>query len=538
MFEGFGAFGEMFQPPTTPRISVDRLPTARYSYWHGEKYPGGLGAVPFLIEDYWALRQRSAHLFKTNLYARGLIRRLVTNEINDGLHLEATPEASLLEPTEEALAEWAEEVEKRFILWGKDPRLCDHKELASFGALQATARMEALVAGDVLVVLRQDRRTGLPRVQLISGSAVQTPLGDRSRRANRIVEGVELDPSGRQVGYWITQRDGTSKSLPAYGEKSGRRIAWLLYGTDKRLDDVRGEPLLSLVVQSMREIDRYRDSTQRKAVINSMLAMFIEKTEEKMGTRPLTGGAVRRGTDSLIDDSGAERTFRVTEHIPGLVLDELQHGEVPRAFPANGTDEKFADFEAAIIHAVAWANEVPPEILQLAFSNNYSASQAAINEFKIYLNKVRTSFGEGFCQPVYVDWLLSQALSQRVQAPGLLEAWRDPLLYDVWGSWVSADWAGHIKPSTDIFKQARGYKMLLDEGLITRDRAARELTGTKYSQNAKKLRRENELLTEALEPVKALEPAPTAPPGQPDDEEDVEPGEGSGEDTDEEREAG
>ena len=471
----------------------------RFSYDDGTKFLGGYGPTELLLTDYWTLRARSAQLFQTNLYARGLVRRLVTNEINTGLHLEATPEESILGVPEDSLSEWSEMVENRFHLWESDPALCDQTEQNTFGALQALARMEALVDGDVLVVLGQDQRTGLPRVRLVNGASVQTPFPRPNRPGVRIIEGVELDSLNRQVAYWIRQPDGKSKRLPAYGEKSGRRLAWLVYGTDKRLNDVRGIPILGLVLQSLREIDRYRDSTQRKAVLNSMLAMFIKKTEDKPGTRPITGGggALRRSGIEMVEGGATPRAYRTAELIPGLVLDELQTGEEPAAFPSNGTDERFGTFEEAIIQAVAWANEIPPEILTLSFTNNYSASQAAINEFKMYLNKVRTAFGQNFCQPIYVDWLLSEALSRRVNAPRFLEAWRNPSQYDVLGAWTAADWAGHIKPAVDLSKLVGGYKEMVEGGFITRDRASRELTGTKYSKNVQKLKRENEALADA-----------------------------------------
>lgn len=489
----------------------------RYAFDDGTKFPGGFGDTQILLTDYWTLRARSIQLFETNLYARGLIRRFVTNVINTGLHLECIPEESILGFAEDELSDWSELVENRFGIWTRTAWLCDQRELSAFGALQASSYAEALIAGDVLVVLRQDPRTGLPRVQLISGSAIQSPLEagalGRLANGNRVCHGVELDRQGRHVAFWVREPDpqgiGTvGKRLPAWGEKSGRRLAWLVYATDKRLDDVRGKPILSLMLQSVREIDRYRDSVQRKAVINSMLAMFIEKGEEKMGTMPITGGAIRRGTLQTQDIGGAPRTFRVAEHIPGLVLDELQHGEVPRAFPSNGTDEKFGDFEAAIVHTLAWATETPPEILRLTFGNNYAASQAAINEYKMFLNRVRAAFGDEFCAPIYQEWLISEVLSQRIQADGLIEAWRDLTQYDVFCAWVASEWAGQIKPAVDLSKLVKGYKEMVAEGFITRDRASRELTGTKFSKNAKRLRIENEQLKEANA---ALAPPPAEP---------------------------
>jgi lambda family phage portal protein len=490
--------------------------------WHdGDKFAGGFGPTAFLTADYWTLRARSIELFENNLYARGLIRRLVTNVINVGLHLEAQPEEAILGYPEDGLADWSETVETRFSLWANEPKVCDYAERSTFGAQQAQAYMEALVAGDVLVQLVPDQRTKLPRVKLVSGSSVQTPLSasvsGKAPSGNQIVHGVELDANRRHVAYWVRQNDGTSKRLPAFGEKSGRRLAWLVYGSDKRLDDVRGKPILSLVLQSLKEIDRYRDSVQRKAVINAILAMYITKQVDKPGTRPIAGNAVRRGTQQTIDTAGDPRSFRTADYVPGLVLDELQVGEEPKAFQSNGTTEEFGKFEEAIVQAFAWAHQIPPEILTLAFSSNYSASQAATAEFKMFLNKEQTTWGECFCQPVYVDFLISSVLAQKVEASGFLEAWRDVGKYDVFCSWTASDWAGQIKPLIDPLKMVEAAKARIEAGLSTRAREAREMTGMKFKRNVAQLKNENAELAEANEPIAKLEamkkPVPKPPGG-------------------------
>jgi len=348
-------------------------------------------------------------------------------------------------------------------------------------------------------------------VQLVSGNNVMTPLGGSTengtiRQGHEIKHGVEFGTQGRQAAYWVKQQDGSFRRLPAYGEKSGRRLAWLVYGTDKRLDDVRGQPLLSLVLQSLKEIDRYRDSVQRKAVVNSILAMFVEKNSDKPGTLPVTGGAVRRDRVNLTDDTtgATPRKFNMASMVPGLVVEELQEGEKIVTKGGEGTDTNFGTFEEAIIQAVAWANEVPPEILRLAFSNNYSASQAAINEFKIYLNQVWSQFGESFCAPIYIEWLISETLNGKVKATGLLDAWRNPAMHDKFAAWVSVEWYGSIKPSTDMLKQAKGSKMLVEEGWSTNAREARITTGTKFSKNIKRLKRENQMKAEAARPLLEL----------------------------------
>ncbi len=476
---------------------------SQFSIFDGDKFPGGFGPTQLFSMDYWTLRKRSEQLFAENLYAVGLIRRLITNEINTGLTPEAAPDEEIIGVKEESLNDWTETVENRFGIWGKTPAVCDWKHANTFGAIQRAARQEAFISGDVLVVLRQSRRTKLPSVQLISGNKVRTPLGgdDKVREGHTIRHGVELDSSKRIVAHWIKQDDGTTKRLPAFGEKSGRRISWLVYGTQKRLDDVRGQPLLALVLQSLKEIDRYRDSTQRKAVINSILAMFITKTADKPGTLPIQGGAIKNSTGVVTDGDGSTRNFNISNHVPGMVLDELQTGEEPKFNGGQGTDLSFGEFEEAIIQSVAWANEIPPEILRLSFSNNYSASQAAINEFKIYLNRVWSEWGETFCTPIYTEWLISETLLQKISAPGMLEAWRDIQQYDVFGAWMCVDWYGSIKPSTDMLKQAKGSEMLVKNGWSTNARESRMTTGTKFSKNIKRLKREIEMLIEIRKPL-------------------------------------
>ena len=515
-------------PATPPIISVYDLPeysaaTTVTAWQDGDKYPGGFGPTKLFFEDLWALRWRSEQLFKENLYAVGLLRRFITNEINTGLTLEAIPAGGMLGLDDEFLTDWSEDAEARFAVWAQNPQQCDWLKSSTFGALQRMARLEALITGDVLAVLRQDPVTKLPRVQLVSGHVLQTPLSSTPKTGNQIIHGVEIDNQGRHVAYHIVQRPGNLldsdswggqlnpsqytgeiKRLPAFGTRSGRRMAWLIYGTQRRLGRVRGEPLLSIILQSLKEIDRYRDSEQRAAVLNAILAMVVEKENQLPGSKPLTGGAVRKGTVETTEPDGVPRTFNAGKFLPGLTIDELQAGEKIKSHDTTRPNVNFAAFESAVIQAIAWANEMPPEILQLAFSKNYSASRGAVNEYKLYLNKSRSERADEFDKPVYVAWLLSQVLTGKIQAPGLLEAWRDPLKQDIYGAWILSDWGGAIKPSVDMLKEANGYKIMNQEGWITNDRASKELTGTKFSTNVKRIKQENILKAEAMRPILEL----------------------------------
>jgi lambda family phage portal protein len=500
-------------------ISVDDLPQYNYSasigpvqagtsFYDGEKYPGGYGFTRLYYTDYWTLRARSVQLFQENLYARGLIRRLITNEINTGLTLEATPVKEILGLSDDEADVWTEDTEAKFNIWAENPLLCDYAGLKTFYQLQAEARRTALVAGDVLVILRPSQVDGLPRIQLVDASYVQSTIQTQPRQGNKVVHGVEMNARGEHVAFWVLQDDGTSKRIPAYGEKTGRKIAWLLYGTDKRLNEVRGQPLLSIVLQSLREMDRNRDAEQRAAVVNAILALSVEKEKPVMSTLPISnaGGAQRR--DVVVQDGNgtATRSFKIASAMPGLVVENLAEGEKLVAHDTRRPNVNYAAFEAAILSAVAWCNEVPPEIFMLQFHQNYSASRGAVVEFKLYLNRSRADFAGGFCKPIYGDWFLSEVFNNNIRARGFIEAYVDMAKqYYIFGAWLSSDWGGAIKAAVDLAAEVEGYQEMVKEGWITNDRASKELTGTKYSTNIKRIARENKQKAEAWKPIFALE---------------------------------
>ena len=476
-----------------------------YSSWNGDKFAGGFGITKdYSIIDYWTLRKRSKQLFTENLYARGLIRRLITNEINKGLALEAIPDAMILNINDEEADKFAETIERRFAIWGKTQHLCDYKQSMTFGAIQRQARLMAIVSGDVLIILRTNKN-GTPNIELVDAENVQTPTGkdfirSAKARGNKIQDGVELTQSMQHVAYYVINEAGKFTRIPVTAKKTGRKQVFLYYGTEKMINEVRGQSLLALTIQSFKEVDRYRDAEQRAAVVNAMIATWIEKGEDKISSLPLTGGAVRKDTLKAQDGTQINRDVEVSSYMPGMVFQEMQHGEKVHSYDTKRPNVNFAVFEEAIINAISWANEIPPEIMKLGFSSNYSASQAAISEFKMYLDKTRDDLGDNFLSVVYQDFFLAEALNDNIKANGFLEAQRSGK-WDIVGAWQLSCWAGAIKPTINVLNTLKAYQGYIQEGLITRDRAARDITGMKFSKVTQQLARENKELVTALQPL-------------------------------------
>ncbi len=478
-------------------------------HYNGNKFAGSFGPTKIFTLDYWELRTRSAQLFTENLYARGLIRRLVGDEIGTGLTPELEPATILLDGIDEETADkWSETTEARFEIYAEARRLVDYEGEHTFAELQAAARMESLIEGDVLVVLKEDRRTRLPQVQLIQGERVRSPM-KAPPAGTTVVHGVHLDRRGRVLGFYVTRLDEPLETdyLPAYGPRTGKRIAWLVYGTERRTDAVRGTPMLGIVLSSLKELDRFRDSEQRAANANSVVAMWIEKTVAQPGTRPLGGGATR---NLSYETTEPDRTFNTSEQYPGIALQELGVGEKPHSFDTKRPSMGYAAFEDAILSSIAWANNVPPEILALRFGNNYSASKAAISEFKGHVSRVRKSFGGAFCQRVLCEWLIAEVLNGQVEAPGLLEAWRDPRKYAEFGAWTRSTWGGPVKPSIELWRDVKAYTQAIEAKLCSRDRASKDMFGQRWSRVAARLAKEEKII-DVLFTVVEPEPVPGMP---------------------------
>lgn len=491
-------------------ISVNDLPTAAAGNYYpsyenavmtGDKFYGGYGMTQLLDIDYWTLRHRSTQLYNENLYAQGIVNAFVTNIINTGLTLDATPAGEILPYDDDYLNDWAENVEARFKMYCDSPAMCDFYGQHTYGELQAIRELHGLVEGDVLTVYHFDRATNLPKVQLISSNCVQSPLSPRLARGNTVEHGVEKNSDGIEVAYWVLKNDGSYTRYPRYGANSGRRVANLYRPGKHLMCHTRGIPLLGNVLQSLREIDRYRDSVQRKALVSSFIALAVEKDADTISAKPL--GAASSRSMSGTDSRGY--SLNIKQFNPGVYIDDLPAGHKIKMMGSDGTDLSFRDFQDGMIDGIAWSKGMPPEVLKKQFSSNYAASKQANAEFSMLMDMERTSITKQNDHAFYAEWLYIEVLKGNIQADGLIDAWRDQNQYALKQAWISSDWSGSIKPNADLIKEGQGWEKLVENGFATRSRASKALTNTKFSTNIKRLARENELMAQAARPMLQLQ---------------------------------
>lgn len=449
------------------------------------------------------LRQRTRDLYcgGSNL-ATGAIKRLRTNTVGTGLRLKSTINEEVLGITPTEARKLEEIIEREFAHWA-DSANCDIERLDNFYQLQQLALLNSLLSGDLFGLMTTTKRVGSIydlRIGLIEADRVSTP--DNETINPLFCEGVEKNEAGEVVAYHISKfhplsfRDREPREwvrVKAFGEKTGRRNIIHVMNRE-RIGQVRGVPFLSPVIETIKQLGRYTEAEVLAAVINGLFTVFIEK--ESASDEVPFGESV---SEEMQVDSEDESSIELA---PGAVID-LGEGEKANMVNPGRPNPNFDPFVMSVIKQIGAALEIPYEILIMAFSNNYSASRAAILEFFKVIKMYRAWFITDFCQPIYVEWLCEAVAKGRINAPGFFD---DPIIKD---AYCAAEWNGPSAGQLDPKKEVEAAELRVQSGFSTRERETTELTGTDFYKNIKQRKREEELMKEVKGNADSKKTVPT-----------------------------
>ena len=212
--------------------------------FNGEKTLGEMGPAINYRPDYVMLRIRSWQSYYESEISQALLGKYINWVVGGGLTLQVQPNKLLLESEGIKIdtQKFSKLIEARW--WGfKEDRNCHYAKMWNLDKIQQKAYKDSIIGGDVLVILRYDKKQGL-NVQLVDGQHVFSPMYGNEifpqvlDNGNKLLNGVEMDDTGKHVAYWVQKGgivpngpyDMEYERIPAAGTKTGMTQAYLVYG--------------------------------------------------------------------------------------------------------------------------------------------------------------------------------------------------------------------------------------------------------------------------------------------------------------------
>lgn len=488
--------------------------------YDGEKTLGELGVVIRNVPDYERLRLRSYNAYSTIDTVKIIASKFFYWTIGSGLKLQAEPNRTVLksegiDSDATAYTEFQKIVEARFMVYANSKQ-CDFLKEKNLHQLALDFYQALFLGGDCLAICRFDDAG--PNVQFISGEFVQNPGIDTEfhtqaqARENFIQHGIEIDKSGKHIAYYVRvkENDKTDKyeRIPAIGEKSKKRLAWLISGKKISPDHLRAVPAMAQSLEKINKLDRYTEAAVNKAEQSANVVHSVEHEDYSTGESPLDKVVAQKRGDTILPDGGYDKVAadglanKIAVTTNGLAFN-MTPGAKLKSF-ASTIETNFKDFNETIFGQISAGMDVPPELAMQSYNSNYSASRAAINSFGYIITINRQDFANKFYIPFYKLWLEHQILTKKIVAKGYIENIENFMVTE---SYTQCRFTGKNMPHIDPLKEIKAVREMLGiDGavpLISREQATEMLNAGQWDENfMKSLEEENIIPSKDLQASK------------------------------------
>lgn len=423
--------------------------------------PAPASADADLLPDLDTLRPRSRDLIRNHGIAGGAQQTLVDNVLGTGLRLCASPDYKRLGRDRAWADEWSREVEALWRAFANSPD-CDAARTLNFDGLATMAFKSVLGDGESLVL-----PLWLPNRGTNYATAFQVIEADRLGNPQEAPDtetmrgGVEVDAYGAPVAYHVRKAHPGDVFMGALTpsvyqwERIPARTPWgrrrVLHLFDKeRPGQSRGRPFFSAVMPLFKMHDHYQKVGLQSAIVNAMIAAFVETPLDSESLLQLFGG----NPEDL-----KNRVNEARVPLRGGAIIPLQPGEKVSPFNPNNGGNAYQPWVENVLQHIAAGLNLPRELFLKDFSrSNYSSARAALLEaWRFFLGR-RAWWAFYLHQPAYELWLEEAVNRGEVAAPGFYK-YRD--------AYCRSHWLGPGRGWIDPVKEANAAKLRVESGLST-----------------------------------------------------------------------
>lgn len=445
------------------------------------------------------LGSRARILDMSSPVARAAIQCLVQGVIGSGLRYSPLPTSSYFENYSELTDILSERLDLMSNL-----HLLDSTGRLTFGELQSALFRNFILSGDAFLIRKKVGNQSSWR--LVEERCCFTPewmqkdeTGALARTDDGriVVDGVELSKSLRPIAYWFTftpDKCATKDDwvrIPVY-DRRGLPIVLHAAMID-RGDQYRGLPLLAPLIETLWTTLCYAQAETQGALIEAAHSFFITSDAMNPTLDPLAAISQAALDKPLVPDAdekqdedaqytldplgfgGLENSWfggaiRRSQYVsPGTSV-RLKPGEKIEYPPSNRPNSYYGAFIEVQSKLVGAATRIPYEVLLQSFESSYSASRAALGQFKQTCEAYKTRFVESVMKPIFTTFCVGALADMGVPEDEIQDKARTLGMISVWNN---RERPIHIDETKELAFWLDAYKA----GLITKNEVAQAMFG-------------------------------------------------------------
>jgi len=397
-----GAAAEPTAIPSAMRSFTPKSGARTYGYAAGRPnrfvdFQTSLEAAHKEIQrDLIRLKSHSRDLAKNNAYARRFLEMVSTHMVGpDGITFESEILGNLDKPKED----WNNTIEKAFAEWGRSCTVGEQTNWVSF-----QHQVAEMVAQDGELLIRRVRGFNNPSryaLEMIDADRLDWQLNIPSLNGNRIIMGVEVDPFGKPLAYWIWSAHPYDYEARPVRQRIPADQILHLYAKD-RARATRGIPWATPVMVQLNMLGRLW--TSELAAANA--------EADRLGIVKTAQGAPLEDIDA---DPAACANEMESEHAQFLGLDPGLDIVFPNLQHPNS---QLGEFTKALLKGIAAGLGVSYHSLAGDVSDaNYSSARVALLDERDMWKKRQTWLINSLHDVIFRDWLEMALMSGAVSLP-------------------------------------------------------------------------------------------------------------------------
>ena len=446
------------------------------------------------------LASRARILDMSSPVARAAIQCLVQGVIGSGLRYSPLPTSQYFED----YASLTNALSERLDLMS-NMHMLDSTGRLTFGELQSALFRNFILSGDAFLIRKKVGNQSSWRLveerccftpEWMSRDS-ENPFIARTDTGHIVVDGVELSKSLRPIAYWFTFNPDQCAAedawvrIPAFDRK-GLPIVLHAAMID-RGDQYRGLPLLAPLIETLWTTLCYAQAETQGALIEAAHSFFITSDAMNPTLDPLMSISQAALDRPLVPDEdekqnedaqytldplgfgGLENSWfggaiRRSQYVsPGTSV-RLKPGEKIEYPPSNRPNSYYGTFIEIQSKLVGAATRIPYEVLLQSFESSYSASRAALGQFKQTCEAYKTRFVESVMKPIFTTFCVGALADMGVPENEIQDAARTLGMISVWNN---RERPIHIDETKELNFWLDAYK----SGLITKNECAQAMFG-------------------------------------------------------------